>query len=158
VVELLERDGEPLALGRKRRTVSPALRRALAARDRGCRFPGCDATRFVEAHHVEHWAFGGETNLSNLILLCHRHHRLVHERGYTLRDGGDGEPRFVNEYGVAIPSVPRPPPPSDRDGLRRRQRRLAIDAGTCWTGTGDRMDLGLAVDALIAITTAPAAA
>jgi hypothetical protein len=150
IVELVERAGEPLARGRKRRTVSAALRRALASRDRGCRFPGCDSTRFVEAHHVQHWVRGGETNLDNLISLCRRHHRLVHERGYSLRLDDEGERQFVNEYGVAIPSVPRPPPPFDREALRRRQRDLAIDETTCCTGAGDRMDLGLAVDAVAA--------
>jgi hypothetical protein len=151
LVELVEHEGQPLALGRKRRTVSPALRRALAARDRGCRFPGCEGKRFVEAHHVEHWIRGGETNLDNLISLCHRHHRLVHERGWSLRVGEDGEPQFSNEYGVAIPSVPRPPPPSSGNGLRDRHRNLGIDENTCRTGSGDRMDLGLVVEGIIAI-------
>jgi hypothetical protein len=158
VVELLERDGQPLALGRKRRTVSPALRRALTTRDRGCRFPGCDSTRFVEAHHVEHWAHGGDTSLVNLILLCRRHHRLLHERGYSVEPGKDGEPRFVNQYGIAIPSVPRSPPRSDTDALRERQRHLAIDSRTCRNGAGDRMNLALAVDAIAVLASAPAAA
>jgi hypothetical protein len=158
IVELLEREGEPLALGRKRRTVSPALLRALTARDRGCRFPGCESARFVEAHHIEHWAVGGATNLTNLILLCRRHHRLVHERGYTLGLGDEGEPQFVNQHGIAIPSVPRPPPPTDRDGLRKQHRHLAIDGKTCRIGTGDRMELALAADAIAAAATARAAA
>jgi 5-methylcytosine-specific restriction endonuclease McrA len=99
VIELREReDGSVLSLGRKRRTVSPALRRALDARDRGCRFPGCVRTRFVDAHHVRHGSRGGETNLENLVLLCRRHHRLVHERGYARRhvpqrDGRSDRPR-----------------------------------------------------------------
>ncbi|MBT8396631.1 MAG: HNH endonuclease, partial [Gemmatimonadetes bacterium] len=66
--------------GRRTRTVSPSLRRALEARDRGCRFPGC-GLRFAEAHHDKHWADGGETRLRNLVLLCRRHHRAVHEGG-----------------------------------------------------------------------------
>ena len=61
--------GEVLSVGRRTRTISPALRRALAARDRHCRFPGCRATR-CDVHHVRHWAHGGETALSNLVLLC----------------------------------------------------------------------------------------
>jgi hypothetical protein len=151
VVELLERDGEPLALGRKRRTVSPALRRALTTRDRGCRFPGCDSTRFVEVHHVEHWARGGETSLANLILLCRRHHRVLHEQGYSIRLGSIGKLEFVNRHGIAIPSVPRSPPRSDRGALCNRQRHLAIDSGTCRNGVGDRMNLALAVDAITAL-------
>lgn len=67
-----------LSVGRRTRTIPPHIRRALEERDRGCRFPGC-ASRFTEAHHVRHWADGGETSLSNLLLLCRRHHRAVHE-------------------------------------------------------------------------------
>jgi len=69
-------EGEPLSVGRKTRTIPPAIRRALRRRDGGCRFPGCSATRFVDAHHVHHWADGGETCMDNLVLLCRRHHRL----------------------------------------------------------------------------------
>jgi hypothetical protein len=153
IVELLERDGEPLSVGRMRRTVSTPLRRALAARDRGCRFPGCENRRFVHAHHAQHWSQGGETSLTNLISLCARHHRLVHERGYSVRLGDDGEPQFTNEYGVAMPNVPRLPPPSSAAALPDRHRRagIEIDAKTCRNGTGDRMDLGLAVDAFLSI-------
>ncbi|HET9768137.1 MAG TPA: DUF222 domain-containing protein, partial [Thermoanaerobaculia bacterium] len=71
-------DGRTLDVGRRKRTVSPALRRALVHRDRGCRFPGC-GLRLCDAHHVEHWADGGRTKLDNLVLLCRRHHRAVHE-------------------------------------------------------------------------------
>ena len=83
--------GEILDVGRRTRTISPALRRALAARDRQCRFPGCQNRR-CDAHHVEHWADGGATRLDNLVLLCRRHHRVVHEEGFriTTRCGGRG--------------------------------------------------------------------
>jgi hypothetical protein len=154
VVELREQeDGRPLSLGRKRRTVSPALRRALAARDRGCRFPGCRRTRFVDAHHVQHWARGGETNLENLMLLCRRHHRLLHERGYTLETAADGSAEFRNQHGIVIPNVPPRSPPSSSAAVRDLHRRqgVAIDADTCRNGMGDRMDLGLAVDAIVSI-------
>ena len=82
--------GEPLAIGRKSRSIPPAIRRALNARDAGCRFPGCTHRRYVDAHHVEHWADGGETTLANLVTLCRTHHRLVHEGGITLSTGPDG--------------------------------------------------------------------
>src|SRR5207248_3510225 len=142
---------EPLTLGRKRRTLTPALRRALAARDRGCRFPGCTNTRFVDGHHLHHWSQGGETNLDNLILLCRRHHRHVHERGYTVSLDDDGEARFTNQHGITLPNVPRSPP-SHRDALRNRHRhrRPPIDGKTCKTGARDRINLGLAVDAISA--------
>jgi uncharacterized protein DUF222/HNH endonuclease len=154
VVELREqKDGSVLSLGRKRRTVSPALRRALAARDRCCRFPGCDRTRFVDAHHVRHWSRGGETSLENLVLLCRRHHRLVHERGYTLQAAADGSVEFRNQHGIVIPNVPPRSPPSSSGTVRDQHLRhgLAIDAGTCRNGVGDRMDLELAVDAIVSI-------
>ncbi|HVM96654.1 MAG TPA: DUF222 domain-containing protein [Candidatus Acidoferrales bacterium] len=100
IVRILETgDGEPLDVGRKTRVISPALQRALKRRDRGCRFPGCANTRFVDGHHIKHWADGGATRLDNLVLLCRHHHRLLHEGGYYLvKDGaafifcrGDGE-------------------------------------------------------------------
>jgi hypothetical protein len=77
-------DGEPLNVGRKTRSIPPAMMRALRIRDQGCRFPGCTCTRFVDGHHVRHWADGGETKLANLVLLCRFHHRLVHEGGFSV--------------------------------------------------------------------------
>jgi hypothetical protein len=85
-------DGTVLDVGRKRRTIPPALRRALEVRDRGCRFPGC-GVRFADAHHVRHWAHGGETSLGNTLLLCRHHHALVHEGGWTM--GLDRDRRAV---------------------------------------------------------------
>jgi hypothetical protein len=63
-------DGEPLNVGRKTRSIAPALQRALKARDGGCRFPGCGRTAYTEGHHVKHWAEGGETKLGNLVTVC----------------------------------------------------------------------------------------
>jgi hypothetical protein len=81
VVPLIERAGRPLSIGRKTRTVPPALRRALAGRDRGCRFLGRTIHHTVDAHHIQHWAHGGPTAIENLVLLCRYHHRLLHEGG-----------------------------------------------------------------------------
>ncbi len=81
VIHQTDRDGNPLDVGRKTRTIPPAIRRALQRRDKGCRFPGCNHKRFVDAHHVHHWAHGGETKLDNLVLLCRRHHSLIHDGG-----------------------------------------------------------------------------
>ena len=77
-------DGEPLNVGRKTRTVPTAIKRALRSRDKGCVFPGCTHRRFVDAHHIQHWSAGGETSLDNLLLLCTRHHRLVHEGRFAI--------------------------------------------------------------------------
>jgi hypothetical protein len=91
-------DGSILDVGRRTRTVPPAIRRALDARDRGCRFPGC-GLRFTDAHHVTHWAEGGETRLDNLVLLCRHHHRLVHEGRWTVGWWGEGRPVFYDPRG-----------------------------------------------------------
>lgn len=139
--------GGVLDVGRRRRTLPPALRRALDHRDRGCRFPGC-TSRFCDAHHMEHWARGGATRLANLVLLCRRHHRLVHEEGWKVRMDPAGEVRFYRPDGSAVPVVPPASSvPADRvAALERRHRELAIDA---WTPTprwnGERLDLDYAV-------------
>ncbi len=76
-------EGGILDVGRKTRAIPPSIRRALAARDTGCRFPGCTSRR-CDAHHVDHWSDGGATRLDNLVLLCRRHHRAVHEGGFAV--------------------------------------------------------------------------
>jgi hypothetical protein len=147
IVEIRERDGEPLSVGRKRRTIPPAMPLALQTRDRCCRFPGCDNRRFLDAHHVQHWAAGGETKLANLVLLCGRHHRFLHEGGFSIVELGDGKLAFRDPWGGPLPTVPRPPP-GDLDRLLDLNHALGIGADSCKGGDGDRMDLGLAVDAL----------
>jgi len=103
-VEVVENArGEPLNVGRRQRTVPTAIKRALWARDRGCTFPGCPNTRYVDAHHVRHWSEGGETSLENLVLLCSHHHRLVHEGGYAIRRDAHGELYFQRGDGRVIP-------------------------------------------------------
>ena len=96
----------PLDIGRKSRSIPPAIKRALRARDRGCRFPGCSATRYVEGHHIAHWANGGQTALHNLVSLCPHHHRLVHEGGYTVERTITGGLRFIRPDGADVPAVP----------------------------------------------------
>jgi hypothetical protein len=106
-------DGNVLDVGRKTRTISPAMRRALRHRDRSGRYPGCGVT-VCEGHHVRHWADGGDTKLNNLILLCRRHHRTVHEEGFRVELLPDGEARFHDDRGREIPQAP-PPPCTDYD-------------------------------------------
>ena len=139
-------DASVVRNGRKSRTISPALRRALRVRDRGCRFPGCENHRFVDAHHVQHWANGGATTLTNLVLLCRRHHRAVHEGGYRV----DAQGRFHYPWGGEIapaPSLPR----GDPNVLIERTRGFAIDDETCKHGTGERLELVQAVDWLLQV-------
>ena len=104
VVHWLEnKKGETLSVGRKTRTIPPAIRRALKRRDHGCRFPGCTCSRFVDAHHIVHWADGGETSLNNLVLLCRRHHRLVHEGGFGVHTKADGQAFFTDQQQQHLP-------------------------------------------------------
>ena len=108
-------DGSVLDVGRKARTVPPALRRALEHRDGGCRFPGC-GSRFCDAHHVRHWADGGETNMDNLVMLCRRHHRALHEDGFSVMMV-NAIPVFRTPRGSVIEDVPRAPAmPADAVG------------------------------------------
>ena len=102
------RSGQILSVGRKTRTVPPPIRRALEFRDRGCRFPGC-TSKHCDAHHIVHWADGGEKKLSDLVLLC-RHHRLLHEGGFSLRMAEDGAVQFFHRRGRPLEHSPAPPP------------------------------------------------
>lgn len=104
IVPLVENEaGEPLNAGRKVRIVTTAIRRALWARDKGCGFPGCSHKRFVDAHHIKHWADGGETSVENMVLLCSNHHKLVHEGGYSVQRDHSGELFFRRPDGKAVP-------------------------------------------------------
>jgi hypothetical protein len=95
--------GAPLDVGRKKRTVPTALKRALWSRDRGCTFPGCSNKHYVDAHHIRHWADGGDTSAENLTLLCSYHHRLLHEGGFRIRGGAGGTRYFERPDGRVIP-------------------------------------------------------
>ena len=132
-----------------------ALRRALKSRDQGCVFPGCTHKRYVDGHHIHHWAEGGETKLSNLVSLCRTHHRAVHEGGIVIQRLDDGAWRFVKRSGEALHScAPGHTPPlgdSTRLVASHRASSIGIDAQTAVTRwRGERMDHGLAIDLLVA--------
>jgi hypothetical protein len=151
VVTLVEdHDGNPLSVGRRTRSTPPALRRALRARDRGCRFPGCPETRFVEGHHLVHWAHGGETSLANVLQLCSFHHRLHHEGGYTVEGSPSQRLRFLRPDGTVIEAI-RPAGPYDGDlELVNRRHGVAIDQSTIvsrWAG--ERLELGYVVSCVV---------
>ena len=133
VVMRHDAEGRIFEVGAKTRTIPPALRRALLHRDRSCRFPGCHG-RFCQAHHIRHWAQGGPTTLSNLVLLCRRHHRAVHEEGYQVDRQPDGELRFRRPDGRVVPDVPSPPP-APPDPAERCQ-----SAERCGRDRGERAD------------------
>ena len=129
--------GEPLAVGRRTRSVPAAMRRALLIRDRGCRFPGCASTHRLHGHHVRHWAKGGDTSLDNLILLCPFHNRLVHEGGFDVHRLDDGAYRFVSPQGWAV-RPPRTLGASSPEVIVRRNEALGmIIDGTTATARWD---------------------
>jgi len=153
VVEVIEDEhGVPISVGRKRRTIAGALKRALHKRDTACTYPGCTHRMFLEGHHIQHWADGGETSLTNAALLCSQHHRYVHEYGYTIDLGPDQRPRFRDPRGRLIAVAPEPPKATGLGWprIRAANESLAIDADTnaCeWDGTP--VDYGTVVGHLV---------
>lgn len=125
LVAVIEGEEGTLGSGRRTRAVPAQTRRALAERDRGCRFPGCTARRRLEAHHIHHWARGGETSLANLAELCRAHHRLLHEGGFDLHRASDGSLVFRRPDGRPLPASPAPPP-GHHAGLSHRSRRAGL--------------------------------
>jgi hypothetical protein len=145
--------GEPLDIGRKTRTIPPAMRRALNMRDQGCRFPGCTHRYFTDGHHVKHWSKGGDSSLDNLVLLCRRHHRLVHEGDFACEKSEAGQLVFRNESGDVIGTSGSAPKLKQNAIVQRRIQQclegLYIEAGTCVTQwEGERVDYGLATELL----------
>ena len=157
VVTVLEDEqGRVLNIGRRTRTVPPAISRALAIRDRTCRFPGCCEARYVDAHHIQHWADGGATSLDNLVTLCRYHHRQLHAGSFSIRVAKtDGEQRliFSTPGGRAIESSFFPQ--FSRVSAETSAGALSagapdVDAGTGVTRwQGEACDYGMAVEALL---------
>jgi len=146
------REGRVVEVAARTRTIPPALRRALQHRDRGCRFPGC-GSRFGQGHHIHHWARGGPTTLSNLAMLCRRHHRAVHEEGYQVDRQPDGQLRFRRPDGQLLPEVPRSPEvagdPVQAVRARNEAEGLVLHARTAMPGwMGERLNVAWAIDVL----------
>jgi hypothetical protein len=146
-------DGAELNIGRRARSIPPAIRRALALRDRGCRFPGCTHTRFLHGHHIQHWLHGGETSVTNLALPCTFHHHLVHEGGWTVARGENGELAFAAPDGRALQAEPPRQMVEDvLESLHEWAGERGLDLGAdsnlpLWDGT--RPDYDWAVGALV---------
>ena len=145
--------GELLDVGRRTRAVPTALRRALLDRDRSqCQFPGC-TSRHCDAHHVVHWADGGETQLSNLVLCCRFHHRALHEEGFQVVADAAGQFQFLRPDGVPLPAEP---PAACWEGapLAPTDARLAAAGVSIGPHTatpdwyGESLDLTAALDVL----------
>ncbi|MDP2128505.1 MAG: DUF222 domain-containing protein [Pseudohongiella sp.] len=159
VPALEDASGNVLNIGRKTRAIPPSIRRALQIRDHGCRFPGCCESRYVDAHHVQHWCDGGETRLDNLVLLCRHHHRLLHQEGYEIVKRGEQRFEFLTPAGDAMPAAQAPQfvaatyditseslaIESEHEGIG-----LTIDSRTAVTRwQGEKMDYDLAVGAML---------
>jgi hypothetical protein len=164
VTVLEDATGNVLNVGRKTRTIPPAIRRALTLRDQGCRFPGCCETRFVDAHHIHHWCDGGETRLDNLIQLCRHHHTLLHQEGFEIVQGTEGF-EFVRPDGRKLPYALatqfEESAEHQHDSLfieaEDEALGLTIDARTAVTlWLGESMDYGFAVGTLMDIAAAHA--
>jgi 5-methylcytosine-specific restriction endonuclease McrA len=145
-------DGRIVEVGARTRTIPPAIRRALHHRDRGCRFPGCGVP-FGQGHHIRHWAQGGPTTLSNLAMLCRRHHRAVHEEGYQIDRQPNGSLRFTTPWGTPLPDVPTPTlvvdDPVKMLGAQDEAAELNLDAQTLRPGwLGEHLDVVYAIDVL----------
>jgi hypothetical protein len=159
VVMRYDEDGNIVEVGARTRTIPPALRRAMQARDRGCRFPGC-GLRFGQGHHIQHWAQGGPTTLSNLTMLCRRHHRAVHEEGYSVERQGDGSLLFRTPYGWPLPDAPERAAVSDDPvhALRTTSEAhgMHIDGRTSMPSwLGERLNVVYAIDVLHPLATRP---
>jgi hypothetical protein len=101
-------NGSILDQGRARREPTAAQRIEIARRDNGCRFGKCPFKEFTHVHHVVHWVKGGETNLDNLITLCGRHHRAVHELGWKMDGDANSIMKFTSPHGQVMTSAPSP--------------------------------------------------
>jgi hypothetical protein len=148
--------GNILDLGRRTRTISPALRRALWLRDRGCAFPGCPHHRYLHAHHIHHWLHGGKTALTNLVLLCTTHHRVLHEGGFTITRSAEGTLEFRTPRGLLVDAAaPVPAQPERWWGSESPPTLSTVEDDDCdditlpptWDGTP--MEYDLAVHAVL---------
>ena len=153
--------GEVLNIGRRSRTVPWHIAHALRIRDGGCRFPGCNQQRWTDAHHIHHWADGGETSLDNLVTLCRYHHRALHRDEYRIERGTDGELIFIDAQYQAIPPAIHPQFTDEHGSAgvtaagdrveqlqaEHRERGVEIDESTAVTRwAGERMDYSTAVE------------
>ena len=156
VTVLEDEQGGVLNIGRRTRTVPASITRALNIRDKTCRVPGCCESRYVDAHHIEHWADGGETSLENLVTLCRAHHRQLHQGIFTIaveKTATELQLVFATPSGRKIqssffPQFPAVSADTSADALSRAAP--AVDAKTCvphWRG--EDCDYGMAIAALL---------
>jgi hypothetical protein len=130
VISIIHGQKGALDVGRKTRAIPASIRRALDSRSGGhCQFPGCENRRWVDAHHIVHWARGGQTKIDNLVLLCSHHHRLVHEGGFGVARAADGSLVFRRPMASEF----RPFPPPVGAAARSCEPTTCL---ACWRGRG----------------------
>jgi Domain of unknown function (DUF222)/HNH endonuclease len=156
ITVLEDEEGRVLNIGRRSRTVPAHISRALGLRDKTCRFPGCCESRYVDAHHIQHWADGGETSLENLVTLCRYHHRQLHRGSYNISVNSTGAGQdllFSTPSGRTIeishfPQFPDVSAETSRSALAAIAPKVnATTAITHWRG--EDCDYGMAVEALL---------
>ncbi len=147
IVTAVTNGSEPLNIGRSSRAIPTGIRRALAIRDGVCTFPGCDCHKHLDAHHIVHWANGGETSLDNLTQLCHHHHTLMHEGQFTVERLSDGQLLFRRPDGSRIESVVEEivEPVSEDEVIEPTLTPLPETGSEPWSGCGDSMDYAMAM-------------
>jgi hypothetical protein len=159
VTVLEDSAGKVLNIGRRARTVPASIRRALSIRDEACRFPGCRESKYVDAHHIKHWADGGETSLDNLMTLCRYHHRGLHQGNFSVRvdksNTENAEPLMVfslpSGREIEMSFFPQfPAQTSVPAGEVLQEMAPTVNPGTCVTRwQGERCDYGMAVEGLL---------
>ncbi len=140
IVTALTREGEPMNIGRSSRAIPTGIRRALAIRDSVCQFPGCDCQQHLDAHHIVHWANGGETSLANLVEVCHHHHTLLHEGQFSVSRQSTGELVFSRPNGTRIERETSIAAEPDTPELGEDQHP--------WSASGETMDYSVAVSCI----------
>lgn len=136
--------GEVIGVGRRTRKPNRPLKRALRHRDGHCQFPGCNRRAHLQGHHIVHWTAEGPTNLENMALLCHWHHKRLHEGGFSMQRLSDGSLRFFNRTGIEVRSVPT----LGNDGVADSAESPTLDPYRCdWDGSSP--DYPLIVDTLL---------
>jgi hypothetical protein len=137
---VIEAGGRPVSVGRAFRTVPDRTRTVVEERDRGCRVPGCDHSRWLHIHHIEHWENGGPSDTANLLALCQRHHRLHHLGRLGIRGNADDPDGvvFTDERGRPLDNAGRPVPP--HLPLEQAAGRLGIAPRTWSHPTGEQLD------------------
>ena len=156
ITVLEDEQGRVLNIGRRTRTVPASIGRALKLRDATCRFPGCCESRYVDAHHIQHWADGGETSLDNLVTLCRYHHRQLHQGSFSIsvqKVAGEQQLIFATLSGRKIeishfPQFPDVSAETSCSNLAALAPEVNVTtAVTHWRG--EDCDYGMAVEALL---------